>query len=361
MSEYAAPLPLLARYAVMVDVGYIYAAGGELLLGTSTRRDFRVDAVPLIQAVSKHADELVRGELLRVYWYDAARDRVPTIDQRVIAQMPLVKLRLGNLNARGQQKGVDAQIRADMEALARHRAITDAVLVAGDEDMVPAVEAAQAYGVRVHLWGIEPPYGTNQAERLVWESDTVEILDAPFVRPYFTRQLVTVADSARADSARPVDQPTNVVPSPAQLFGDRVPPRPYPAGKTVPVPSSAVGGTLSPASAAHATSGSASAAGSSAGSAQGAPSRLGPDRPRVEEAGEHVAQKWILTRGTDNIRDLLPGPILPPVIDKELLVEAEKELGLSLRAYQEAREWLRDAFWARVHREFGIMVGRSRD
>ncbi len=89
-------------------------------------------------------------------------------------------------------------------------------------------------------------------------------------------------------------------------------------------------------------------------------SRLGPDRERVEEAGEHVAQKWILTRGEDNIRDLLPGPILPPVIDKELLVDAEKELGLSLRAYQEAREWLRDAFWARVHRQFGLGVGKSK-
>ena len=199
MSEYAAPLPLLARYAVMVDVGYIFAAAGELLLGTSSRRDFRVDAVPLIDAISKHADELVRGELLRVYWYDAARDRVPTIDQRVIAQLPQIKLRLGNLNARGQQKGVDAQIRADMEALARHHAITDAVLVAGDEDMVPAVEAAQAYGVRVHLWGIEPPYGTNQAERLVWESDTVEILDSAFVKPYFTRQLPSVVETARPD------------------------------------------------------------------------------------------------------------------------------------------------------------------
>jgi hypothetical protein len=82
------------------------------------------------------------------------------------------------------------------------------------------------------------------------------------------------------------------------------------------------------------------------------PSRLGPDRDRVNEAGEHVAHKWILTRGADNIRDLLPGPILPPVIDKELLVEAEKELGQSLRPYQEAREWLRDAFWERVRREF---------
>jgi uncharacterized LabA/DUF88 family protein len=332
MSEFAAPMPVLARYAVMVDVGYIYAAAGELLFGTSARRDYRVDAVGLIQAVTKHADELFRGELLRVYWYDAARDRVPTIDQRVVAQMAWVKLRLGNLNARGQQKGVDANIRADMEALARHRAITDAVLIAGDEDMVPAVEAAQAFGVRVHLWGIEPPYGTNQAERLVWESDTVDVLDAPFVRPYFTRNPVT-------EAPRPDVQAS--VPSPAQLFGEHRPRPPVQIGRnshlsqTGPIPHMSASQT-------------------------GPLPRLGPDRRHVEEAGEHVAHKWILTRGADNIRDLLPGPILPPVIDKELLVEAEKELGQSLRPYQEAREWLRDAFWARVHREFGIGVGKSR-
>ena len=31
MTDIAAPLPILARYAIMVDVGYIYAAAGELL------------------------------------------------------------------------------------------------------------------------------------------------------------------------------------------------------------------------------------------------------------------------------------------------------------------------------------------
>jgi uncharacterized LabA/DUF88 family protein len=315
MTDFPVPLPTLARYAVIVDVGYIYAAAGELLFNTTSRREFRVDADKLISALTRHADSLIRGELLRVYWYDAARDRVPTIDQRVIAQMAWVKLRLGNLNARGQQKGVDAQIRADMEALARHRAITEAVLIAGDEDMVPAVEAAQAFGVRVHLWGVEPPFGTNQAERLVWEADTVEVLDRPFLEPYFTRQPVPAEQPATGALVQPS------VPSPAQLFGERererhAPPPYRPAPKPSATP------------------------------------RLGPDRERVEEAGEHVAHKWILTRGADNIRDLLPGPILPPVIDKELLVEAEKELGLSLRPYQEAREWLRDAFWARVRREF---------
>jgi uncharacterized LabA/DUF88 family protein len=334
MTETGPSLPLLSRYAIMVDVGYIYASAGELLFSAASRREYRVDADKLIQALTRHAEDHIRGELLRVYWYDAARDRVPTIDQRVIAQMPWVKLRLGNLNARGQQKGVDAQIRADMEALARHRAITDAILVAGDEDMVPAVEAAQAYGVRIHLWGIEPPYGTNQAERLVWESDTVDVLERSFMEPYFTRQLSPEpAQSAaaeplpvRADQAMPV-QSSQGAPSPAQVFGDRHMSRPM----SRPMPITHLPST-----------------------------RLGPDRERVEEAGEHVAQKWILTRGEDNIRDLLPGPILPPVIDKELLVDAEKELNLSLRSYQEAREWLRDAFWARVHRQFGLGVGKSK-
>jgi uncharacterized LabA/DUF88 family protein len=338
MTESEASLPLLSRYAIMVDVGYIYASAGELLFSASSRREYRVDADKLIQALIRQADDQVRGQLLRVYWYDAARDRVPTFDQRVIAQMPLVKLRLGNLNARGQQKGVDAQIRADMEALARHRAITDAILVAGDEDMVPAVEAAQAFGVRVHLWGVEPPYGTNQAERLVWESDTVEVLERSFIEPFFAPQPATETAAAahgvmppRPDHVASVPGATSQsAPSPAQLFGDRNPFRSHSK-------------TSIHISATHV-----------------AAARLGPSRERVEEAGEHVAQKWILTRGEDNIRDLLPGPILPPVIDKELLVDAEKELGLSLRSYQEAREWLRDAFWARVHRQFGVHIGKSK-
>jgi Protein of unknown function DUF88. len=302
-----------AKYAVLVDVGYLYAAAGEVLLGAKERKEYRVAADELIQALKKHAMEHIPGELLRVYWYDAARDRVPTVDQRVIAQLPWVKVRLGNLNARGQQKGVDAQIRSDLEALARHHAVTDTVLIAGDEDMVPAVEAAQAFGVRVHLWGVEPPFGTNQAERLVWESDTVEILTADFLRNYFNRAPQPVAPVA----------PTTP-PSPATVFAGRQPPLKPPAKAPV-----------------------------------GQVTKLGPNRPRVEEVGEHVAQKWILTRGRDNIRDLLPGPILPTVIDTELLIEAEKELGHSLRPYPEARVWLRDGFWARVYREFDLGVGVS--
>lgn len=308
-------IPQLARYAVLIDAGYLYAASGALLLGTTARNEFRVDAEQLIGALSSAADKRLRGELLRVYWFDAAKDRVATVDQRVIAPLPYVKLRLGNLNSHGQQKGVDAQIRAELETLGRHRAITDAVLLAGDEDMVPAVEAAQAYGVRVHLWGVEPPFGTNQAERLIWESDTVEIIGADFLRPYFNRV-----------PPPPVSKPTTPIPSPAQVFADRQPTRRHPKQQG--------------ANAAH--------------NAAAGNGKLGPDREHMLAVGEFVAQKWILTRGRDNIRDLLPGPELPKVIDKELLIEAERELGHSLRPYQEGRTWLRDGFWSRVNREFGI-------
>ncbi|MET9023220.1 NYN domain-containing protein [Actinopolymorpha sp. NPDC004070] len=395
------------KYAILIDVGYLYAATAEVLFGARERREYRVAADELIQALQKHAVERLPGELLRVYWYDAAHDRVPTVDQRVIAALPVVKLRLGNLNKHGQQKGVDAQIRADLDALARHGAVTDVVLLAGDEDLVPAVEAAQAYGVRMHLWGVEPTFGSNQAERLVWESDFVEVLPADLLRPYVRQAPVpgsvtapaasasAPASPASASASEPVMPPAQDTstaadaagssqpapgtakgaaadgqvgtPTPAQVFARR-------AGTTTAV---AGAGPVRPprtdspgAAPAHGpAAGPASAPGSDPGSApgptttadaaptigaQGAGPRLGPDRHAVEEVGEHVAQRWIMARGRDYVRDLLPGPILPTVIDSELLVEAEKELGHSLRPYPEARVWLRDGFWARLGREFEL-------
>jgi hypothetical protein len=178
---------------------------------------------------------------------------------------------------------------------------------------------------------VEPTHGSNQAEWLVWESDTVEVLSADFLRPYFSKAGVL---SVPATEQPQVAVRTSTVPSPSQVFAGRAP-TPVPMA---PKPSPA---TIRPAT------------------PPPSEGKLGPERHQMLEIGEHVAQKWLFERGRDNIRDLLPGPILPPVIDKELLIEAEKELGRSLRPYQEARTWLRDGFWERVYREFGIGVGRS--
>ena len=58
-----------------------------------------------------------------------------------------------------------------MIALARNRAISDAVLVSGDEDLRVGVQQAQEFGVRVHLIGIKPSRG-SQSLFLLQEADT---------------------------------------------------------------------------------------------------------------------------------------------------------------------------------------------
>ncbi|MDQ1036310.1 uncharacterized LabA/DUF88 family protein [Streptomyces sp. V3I8] len=178
-----------STHAIFVDAGYLYAAAGRLVAGTEDRRAFELDAEGLIDALIDRARTIFAdSRLLRVYWYDGARRRIHTAEQQSIAELPDVKVRLGNLNANNQQKGVDSLIRSDLESLARHRAINDATLIGGDEDLVSAVEAAQGYGARVHLWGIEAPEGRNQAEPLLWEVDSQRTFDLEFFKPYVVRR-----------------------------------------------------------------------------------------------------------------------------------------------------------------------------
>ncbi len=178
-----------STHAIFVDAGYLYAAAGRLVAGTEDRRAFDLDAEGLIDALIDTARTIFAdSRLLRVYWYDGARRRIHTAEQQSIAELPDVKVRLGNLNANNQQKGVDSLIRSDLESLARHRAISDAALLGGDEDLVSAVEAAQGYGARVHLWGVEAPEGRNQADPLLWEVDSQRTFELDFFKPYVSRR-----------------------------------------------------------------------------------------------------------------------------------------------------------------------------
>ena len=69
------------------------------------------------------------------------------------------------------EKAWNSLIVTDMIALARNRAISDAVLVSGDEDLRVGVQQAQEFGVRVYLVGIKPSRG-NQSLFLLQEADT---------------------------------------------------------------------------------------------------------------------------------------------------------------------------------------------
>lgn len=81
----------------------------------------------------------------------------------------------------GQQKGVDSLIATDPIELARQRAISEAVLLSGDEDVRVGVQIAQNYGVLVHLLGIHPARGPQSPTfrqeadtRSEWDKLTVE-------------------------------------------------------------------------------------------------------------------------------------------------------------------------------------------
>jgi hypothetical protein len=97
-----------------------------------------------------------------------------------------VKLRLGAISNYGKQKGVDSLIVADLIDLARNHAISDAVLLSGDEDTRIGVQIAQSFGVRVHLVGIKVPDG-NQSPSLMRESDTTTVWCREDLSGFLTR------------------------------------------------------------------------------------------------------------------------------------------------------------------------------
>lgn len=123
--------------------------------------------------------------LLRVYWYDGALSPRLTLEHSTLAHMDHIKLRLGFVTGRGQQKGVDSLIVTDLIDLARNQAITDAVVLSGDEDIRIGVQIAQSFGVRVHLIGIIPSRG-SQSLQLLRESDTTTEWDVPTVAKFLS-------------------------------------------------------------------------------------------------------------------------------------------------------------------------------
>lgn len=162
------------QIAVFVDAGYVYAQGTVLLTGQKQPRPRITLNVPIvIEQLTKLSEECCRaGRLLRIYWYDGIlRSGRLSSEQEELANSRCCKLRLGVVNSRGEQKGVDSLLVTDLIDLARNRAITDALVLSGDEDIRIGVEIAQTFGVQVHLIGIKPARG-SQSPDLIQEADT---------------------------------------------------------------------------------------------------------------------------------------------------------------------------------------------
>lgn len=151
----------MSRTAIFIDGAYL---GHGLREFGEAKIDF-----------SKLAQEVSAGnEILRSYYYHCLpwQSTSPTPDERTrfgrmqaflnrLNQLSRFEVRLGKLAHRGisndgspifVQKRVDIMLGVDLVLLSAKGQITDAVVIAGDSDFLPAIEVARNEGVVLHLW-----------------------------------------------------------------------------------------------------------------------------------------------------------------------------------------------------------------
>ena len=176
------------RFAVFVDAGYFFAAGAYAVTSSNIpRRNISlVSAETTIKEICGYWEkQSSTPALLRVYWYDAMMGPRPSMEQSMLAHLAGVKLRLGSLNNAGEQKGVDSLIVTDLIELARNRAISDAILISGDEDLRIAVQLAQTFGVRVHILAVGDA-ARNVSPALKMEADSLETIESPWLKKHLS-------------------------------------------------------------------------------------------------------------------------------------------------------------------------------
>ena len=149
------------KSVIFVDAGFLLATGGLRVTGNSLRSAFSVQYKSLVDGIQGFVSERDSRDLLRMYWYDAAKDGLFSDEHKRIGLLPGVKVRLGRMSYNGEQKGVDLKLGLDLVGVARNRSADVAYLLSGDDDLAEAVEAAQDLGMKVVLLGIE-----NQGHRL---------------------------------------------------------------------------------------------------------------------------------------------------------------------------------------------------
>lgn len=148
--------------AIFIDGGY---------LDKVLYYDFKGIRIDFEKLVSKMVGS---DDILRSYYYHCLpyQSKKPTTDERsryasmhrfttALSFLPRFEVRLGKLVYRGKnekgepiliQKRVDLMVGVDMALLAGKGKITNAVLLSGDSDLIPAVNAVKREGVLTTLW-----------------------------------------------------------------------------------------------------------------------------------------------------------------------------------------------------------------
>ncbi len=176
----------MGRIAIFIDAAYLQRTLKNEF--TSARIDFE-----------KLVKEMAGGrEILRSYYYDCEpyQSNPPTTEEKerfgrvqrfhyALDKIPRFQVRLGKLAFRGldengksifQQKRVDIQMGVDLVLLAAKHQISDAVILAGDSDFLPAIGAAKPEGVVIHLF-----HGNRPHADLVAKCDERTIIYQDFI------------------------------------------------------------------------------------------------------------------------------------------------------------------------------------
>jgi uncharacterized LabA/DUF88 family protein len=359
------------RCAVLVDAGYLLGSAGSLLRGNVDRSGLLIDYPGLIEALIGEASSQTGLPVLRLLWYDGAFDSKPTPEHRTLRVLPDVKVRLGELVSRAGktvQKGVDSYLQHDLTTLARNHAVADVVLIGGDEDLRRALEEAQDYGIRVHLWGVEaaaPEY--NQSQSLIAEADRRWVIPGEWVGRFIQiRPPAEVAPAGAEDSDGGDQAGPPRMPRPPSSEPPSTAPRPHMPPRQVPTPQD-----LARLSAAYSGGRPPAAAVTQAGERGWVviPDPASEPVPRLREltssrqawqdneedatlaaddpvaVGRRFGRRWSSRAGPAKLELLLTDrPILPRYLDGELLRYAER-LGIDTWEDDDAKHGVRSGFW----------------
>lgn len=196
------------RCALFVDAGYLLADGAMAVHGTRHRETVSWDFGGLLQLLGSLARERTGMPLLRCYWYEATVEGRRNPEHDALADLPGLKLRLGRIRP-GRREGVDTEIHRDLMTLARNSALTDAVLVSGDEDLAQVIADAQDFGVRVTVVHVAVDGNWTISRVLRQECDDLIEIGSGHLRPYVN--MLTGMDGASSHGTSPC--PTGTAPS----------------------------------------------------------------------------------------------------------------------------------------------------
>ena len=188
------------RCALFVDAGYVLADGAMAVHGTRHRDSVSWDYSGLLKFLSGLSRDRSGLPVLRCYWYEATVEGRRTSEHDTLADLAGLKLRIGRLRP-GRREGVENEMHRDLTTLARNCAISDAIVVSGEEDLAEVVAEVQDLGIRVILVHITVDGNWTVSRPLRQECDDILEIGSAHLRPFV--DLIPGAEPARRGDEYP--------------------------------------------------------------------------------------------------------------------------------------------------------------